>query len=110
MYFDLNRLDLVVHTTFFNGASFDPFTLDQDCLSASEVNVDKSEIVEASAVLAIIVMPDEGRDLGFKILLEELVFQQDAALERLVPTFDFPYDRASGNINGTEAKHRTRCY
>ncbi len=35
-------------------------------------------------------MLDEGRDLRLKVLLEEVVFEQDAVLERLVPAFDFP--------------------
>ncbi len=38
----------------------------------------------------MIVMLDEGCDLGFEVLLEEVIFEQDAVLERLVPTFDFP--------------------
>ena len=31
---------------------------------------------------------DESRDLGFKVLFEEEVFQQDAVLQRLVPALD----------------------
>ncbi len=71
-------------------AFFDPFAFEQDGLSASEVDVGGSEIVEALMVTAMILMLDEGRDLGFKVLLEEVVFKQDAVLQRLVPAFDFP--------------------
>lgn len=39
-------------------------------------------------VSALIVMLDDGRNLGFKVLLEEVVFQQDTVLGRLVPAFD----------------------
>ena len=39
-------------------------------------------------VSSMIVMLDEGRDLGFQVLLEEVVFEQDAVLQRLVPAFD----------------------
>lgn len=37
---------------------------------------------------AMIVMLNEGRDLGFEAFLEEVVFQQDAVLQCLVPTLD----------------------
>jgi hypothetical protein len=59
-------------------------------LAASEVDVRRGEIVEALVVSSMIVMLDESRDLGFKVFLEEVVFEQDAVLERLVPAFDFP--------------------
>ena len=59
-------------------------------MAASEVDVGWGEIVEAFVVSAMIVMLDEGRDLRLKVLLEEVVFQEDAVLERLVPAFDFP--------------------
>lgn len=36
----------------------------------------------------MIVMLDEGCDLGFEFLLEEGVFEQNAILQRLVPAFD----------------------
>ncbi len=39
-------------------------------------------------VSAMIVMLDEGRDLGFEVFPEEVVFQKDAVLQRLVPAFD----------------------
>lgn len=80
----------MVQAAFFDRVSFDPFAFEQDGLSASKVDVGGSEIVEALMVTAMIVMLDEGRDLGFKVLLEEVVFKQDAVLQRLVPAFDFP--------------------
>jgi len=41
-------------------------------------------------VSAMIVVFDESCDLGFEVLLEEVVFQKDAVLQRLVPAFDLP--------------------
>ncbi len=38
----------------------------------------------------MLLMLDEGRNLGFEVLLEEVVFQEDAIFECLVPVFDFP--------------------
>lgn len=39
-------------------------------------------------ISAMIVVLDEGRDLGPKVSLEEVVFEQNAVLECLVPAFD----------------------
>ena len=90
MGFDLSGFGLVVQAAFSDGVSFDPFAFEQDGLCASEVDVGGSEIVEALMVTAMIVMLDEGCNLGFEVLLEEVVFKQDAVLQRLVPAFDFP--------------------
>ncbi len=78
----------MVQAAFFDGISFDPFAFEQDGLAASEVNVGGREVVEPLVVSSVIVMFDEVRDLGFKVFLEEVVFEQDAVLQRLVPTFD----------------------
>ncbi len=80
----------MVQAAFFDGISFDPFAFEQDCLPASEVDISRGEIVEALVVSAMIVMLNESGDLSLEILLEELVFEQDAVLERLVPAFDSP--------------------
>jgi len=39
-------------------------------------------------VASVVVMLDEGFDLAFKIARKEVVLQQDAVLERLVPAFN----------------------
>ena len=39
-------------------------------------------------MLSAVVVVDEGGDLGFKIAREEIVLQQDAVLESLVPALD----------------------
>jgi hypothetical protein len=85
---DLSCFGFVVQAAQSDCVSFDPFAFEQDGLAASEVNVGRGEIVEALVVSSMIVMLDEGRDLGFEVLLEEIVFQQDAVLQRLVPAFD----------------------
>lgn len=85
---DLSRFGLVVQAALLDRVSFDPFAFEQDGLAASEVDVGRGEIVEALVVSTMIVVFDEGRDLGFEVLLEEVVFEQDAVLQRLVPAFD----------------------
>lgn len=73
----------------FERLSFDPFALLENGFVTSEVDVSRCDVVEALVVPPMIVMVDEGRDLGFKIAGQEVVFQQDAVLEGLVPAFDF---------------------
>lgn len=89
LHVDLSRFGVVVQAALSDCVSFDPFTFDEDGLAASEVDVGRGEIVEALVVSAMIVMLDEGRDLGFEVFLEEVVFQENAVLQRLVPAFDF---------------------
>lgn len=88
MRVDLSCFGVVVQATLSDGVSFDPFAFEQDGLAAPEVDVSRGEIVEALVVSAMVVMVDEGRDLGFEVFPEEVVFEQDAVLQRLVPAFD----------------------
>ena len=71
-----------------NGLSFDPFSLGQDGGTAPEVDVGRGEIVDALVVAVVIVVVDEGRDLGFEITGQEVIVQQDAVLEGLMPPLD----------------------
>lgn len=80
-------IGLVVQAALFYGVSFN-FRVRAAWPASPEVDVDRGEIVEALVVSSMIVMLDEGRDLGFEVLLEEVVFQEDAVLQRMVPTFD----------------------
>ena len=65
----------------------------------------------------VIVVVDEGFDLSFKVNGQEVVFQQDAVLQGLMPSFDlaldlrvirrtmlgrarFPPRRRNGRLNG----------
>ena len=88
MRVDLSRFGLVVQAALSDGFSFNPFAFEQDGLAASEVDVGRCEIVEALVVSAMVVILDEGCDLGFEVFLEEVVFEQDAVLQRLVPALD----------------------
>src|SRR5690348_11529644 len=71
-----------------NGLSLDPLSFYQDTGTAPEVDVGWGEIIDALVVTAAVVVVDEGGDLGFEIAREEVVFQQDAVLEGLVPALD----------------------
>ena len=57
--------------------SFDPFSFDQNCLAAAEVDVSRRQIADTLVIAPVIVVSDEGLDLGFEIAREVLVFEQD---------------------------------
>ena len=71
----------MLQATVGDGLSFDPFSFCQDGWTASEVDVGRGEIVDAFMVAVVVVIGDEGFDLGFEIAGQEVVFQQDAVLE-----------------------------
>src|SRR3954447_11187923 len=71
-----------------DGLSFDPFSFKQDGLASAEVDVGRGEIVDALVVSKMIVVGDELADPGFEVAWEIVVLQQDAVLQRLVPSLD----------------------
>jgi hypothetical protein len=80
---------LVLQATICGRLAFDPFAFEEDGLSAPEVDVSRSEIVEALVIAGMVVVLDEGGDLAFEIAGQVVVLKQDAILERLIPTLDF---------------------
>ena len=78
----------MVQAPQFDGLSLDPLSLQQNGLAAPEVDVGRGEIVEALVVAAVVVVIDERRDLLLEITRQEVVFEQDAVLQRLVPSLD----------------------
>ena len=64
----------------FECLPFDPFTLFQNGFVTPEVDVGRCDVVDALVVALMIVVVDEGRDLGLKIPRQKVVFQQDAVL------------------------------
>jgi len=71
-----------------DGLSFDPFPFDQNGLAPPEVDVGWRQVADALVISQVIVVGDEGRDLGFEIARQVIVFEQDAVLERLMPALD----------------------
>ena len=68
--------------------SLDPFAFQQDGLTASGVDVGRGQVAQAFMVAPVIVVLDEGFDLGPEISRHIVVFQQDAVLQRLMPALD----------------------
>ena len=78
----------VLPAAMLDGLSFDPFALFDDGCGPAEVGVCRGHVVEALMIAPVIVMPDEGGDLGLQIAGQEVVLEQDAVLEGLVPALD----------------------
>ena len=54
-----------------------------------KVDVCGREVIDALVIALMIVMIDEAFNLCFQVCREEVVFQQDAVLQGLMPTLDF---------------------
>ena len=57
-------------------------------MASACVSIGGCDIVQALVVTLMIVMPNEGRDLRFKFSGQEVILEQNAVLERLMPTLD----------------------
>jgi len=68
--------------------SFDPFSFNQNGLAAAEVDIAWRQIADALVIAQVIVVSDEGLDLGFEIARQVVVFELDTVLERLMPALD----------------------
>ena len=78
----------MLRTTIGDGLAFDPFAFEEDGLGPSEVDVSRSEIVEALVIASMVVVLDEGGDLTLEIAGQIVMIKQDAALERMMPALD----------------------
>ena len=55
---------------------------------APKVDFGGRDVVHALVISQMVVVTDEGFDLGFEIARQEVVLQQDAVLQSLVPALD----------------------
>jgi hypothetical protein len=85
----LCNLPTVQQAAVGDGLSFDPFSFDQNGLATSEIDVGGRQIADAFVIAQVIVVSDEGLDLGFEIARQVIVFEQDTVLERLMPALAF---------------------
>ncbi|MDP2122571.1 MAG: hypothetical protein Q8K28_21940 [Hoeflea sp.] len=85
---ELSRFLGLILAALSDGITFDPFLLDEDDLTAPEVDVGRGWIGEAVVVSAMVAMLDERRDLDFEVFLKEEVFKENALPERLVPALN----------------------
>ena len=78
----------VLQAPVFDGLPFDPFALFDDGFGPTEVGVGGRHVAEAFMVSSVIIVVDEGVDLGLKVTGQEVILQQDAVLEGLMPALD----------------------
>ena len=81
-------MQVMLQATVCDGLALDPFAFEEDGLGPPEVDVSRSEIVEALVIAGMVVMLDEGGDLAFEIAGQVVVLKQDSVLERLMPALD----------------------
>ena len=70
------------------GLALDAFPLGQDPFAASEVDVSGREVAQALMGSGMVVVFDEVANLRLQLAGQVGVFEQDAVLERLMPTLD----------------------
>ena len=78
----------MLQAPLFECLSFDPFSCPQDGFPTPEVDVGRREIAQALVIPPVIIVGDEGLDPGFEIAWQEVVLQQDAVLQGLMPALD----------------------
>ncbi len=78
----------MLQASLFDCLSFDPFSVQQDGLAPSEVDVCRSQIAQALVIAVVVVVGDEGLDLSLEVARQIVVLQQDPVLQRLVPSLD----------------------
>jgi hypothetical protein len=68
--------------------AFDPFALFDDGFGPAKVSVGWRDVVEALVIARVVVMLDEGADLGLQVAGQEVVFQKDTVLQVLMSALD----------------------
>jgi hypothetical protein len=71
-----------------DGVAFDAFSFSADRLSPAEVDIGRCEVVDALVITDVIVVFDEGLYLAFEVTGQVVVVEQDAVLQRLMPSLD----------------------
>ncbi len=72
----------------FDREAFDAGALGEDGFAPTEVDVCWRHIAQAFVVAVMIIVLDERLDLALEVARQEVVFEQDAVFERLVPALD----------------------
>jgi hypothetical protein len=78
----------VLQVPMLEGLSLDPFTLFDDGSCPAEVGVGGLHVAQALVITLVIIVLDEGLDLRLEVAGQEVVFQQDAVFQGLVPALD----------------------
>ncbi len=94
----------------FDGLSFDLLSLQQNGLAPPEVDIGRCQIVQALVIALMIVVRDEGLDPSLEVARQIVVLEQDAVLQRLVPSLDLSLGlRMIGGAAGVLHVSPPRC-
>ena len=66
-------LPVMQQASVCDGLSFDSFPFHEECLAAAEVDVGRGQVADALVVTQVIVVGDEGVDLGFEVTLRRML-------------------------------------
>ena len=75
----------------FDGLFFDPFSLFDYGGCPAEVGIGRRNVAQDFVIALVVVMLHERLYLGLQVPWQELVFQQDAFVQGLVPAFDLAW-------------------
>ena len=71
----------MLQASIFDCGSFDPFSFQQDCLTAPEVHVGRRQIAQALVIAPVIVVIDEPADAGLKITRQVVVAREECPFQ-----------------------------
>ena len=81
-------MQLMLQAAVCDGVAFDAFSFSADRLSPAEVDIGRCEVVDGLVITDVIVVFDEGLYLAFEVTGQVVVVEQDAVLQRLMPSLD----------------------
>ena len=61
--------------------AFDPFSFEQDGVASAEVDIGRRQVADGLVVTPVVVVIDEGVDLGLEMARQVVVLEQDAVLQ-----------------------------
>ena len=88
IWFRLCSLAVMAQAAVSDGQFLDRLPGVEDGLAAAEVDVSGGQVAEALVVAAVVVVVDESGNGGLELAGQEVVFQQDAVLQGLMPALD----------------------
>ena len=78
----------VLYAPMFDCDTFDAGALGEDGFIPAEVSVSGRHVAQAFMVTLVTIVLDEGLNLGLEVAGQEVVFEQDAVFQGLVPALD----------------------
>ena len=79
----------MLQAPIFDGHSFDALSFGVDGFIPAEVSICWRHIAETFMITLVVIMLNERLDLGFEIAGKEVILEQDAVLQGLVPALYF---------------------